>query len=155
MTLNAQRIALLLAVGFAITTVACQQEAQQADEPATAAVEAVPVVVQEVLIGAGKDDPSGVPKALTPKDDVQLSLKTNASSKSATLEVKLFEIGAGRLVEQRNATIPPNNLQPVALVFKSETGWNPGRYMFEIKLDGKLIEQRDFDIHDPESADPS
>lgn len=155
MPLNAQRLALLFASGMAITTVACQQEAQKVGEPARATAEAVPVVVQEVLIGAGKDDPSGIPKPLTPKDDLQLSLKTNASSKSATVEVKLFEIGAGRLVEQRNATIPPNNLQPVTLVFKSETGWNPGRYMFEIKLDGKLIGQRDFDIHEPESADPS
>lgn len=125
----------------------CKKEDQSPSPSATAASnnKPVPIVIEEIIIGKA-GTPSGTPEPLTTEDDISVVLKTNGSSKTGELEVKLFDIGNGKQVDMRHERITADNAGTTELIFKSNGGWAPGRYMIEIKIDGKLSSQRDFDV---------
>jgi len=131
---------------LAIAT-ACTKDNQGAVAPEVAAVNSkpVPIVIEEIIVGKAYSA-LGTPEPLTLEDDIHVVLKTNVSSKTGELEVKLFDIGNGKQVDIRNERITPDNAGATELIFKSNGGWAPGRYMLEIKIDGKLSSQRDFDV---------
>lgn len=141
---------LLLAISVSLALAGCNQNAEEAPRtPAEVpATEQVPTVVEEIIVGNGDDSSSTPPAPLTPKDDIDVVLRTNVPSKGGNLEVALFDIGNGRQVGVQKERIAPDHAGTSKLTFKSKDGWAPGRYMLEIKIDGKLAGQRDFDVID-------
>lgn len=137
---------LALAAGSLLLISACQQ---RKDETSVSQAEAAgPLQVTGVEIRATKTD-DVLPQPQTTKMPVVLEIKTRGSSSGSQIEAKLINLKTGQqagLIEQRIVTDGPSSTR---LTFKNPAGWNEGRYLVEIKLDGKLVEQRDFDIFDP------
>lgn len=147
---------LVLAASVMSAAAGCRQNADDANIAQSASADAqAPTVVEEIVIG-NRDDSASTPTApLTPKDDIYVILKTNVPSKGGNLEVVLFDIGNGKRVGIRTETISPDHPGTSKLTFRSNDGWAPGRYLLEIKIDGKLAGRRDFDVIDlPPSPSP-
>ncbi len=140
--LHVVAVLLVLAVSTACTD---EKQGAAVTEPAAVGSQAVPIVIEEIVVGKADSAP-GTPEPLTPEDDIRVVLKTNASSKTGELEVKLFDIGNGKQVDIRNERITSDNAGATELIFKHNGGWAPGRYMLELKIDGQLAGQRDFDV---------
>ena len=133
---------LALAVGCALAS-ACQQGADSAAAPKQAA--AAPLQIAAIHVGPGAKDAPPAPQ--TAQQPVRVQIDTRGSSAGAQLQVKLIELKSGRqvgLVERRIVAAGP--LATQLKLDPPSTRWNPGRYLIEISLDGKLAEQRDFDI---------
>lgn len=141
--------ALLIVVSFAALGTSCRQATPEAKTSASAnaANEATPLVVEEIRVGQTAST-TGVPEPLTPKDPILLVVKTSGASKGAELEAKLFDIGNGRQVGLQTAQITAQEPKTTELTFTNDDAWSSGRYMVEVKLDGQLVGQRDFDVID-------
>lgn len=122
-----------------------------APEPAVAA-KPVPINIEEVFVGNAGIGASRQPGPLTPNDDIHVVLKTNPSSREGALDIRLFDIGNGKEVGARRVLITADHSDPIEVAFHNNGAWASGRYMVEIKIDGKLAAQRDFDVIDLPAA---
>lgn len=140
-----EKIVYMLALTGLLTMSACQQRGDEASAPGGES--ATLLQVTEVRILATEAD-KALPQPQTTKMPVVLEIRTRGSS-GGLIEAKLINLKTGQqvgLIDRRIAVGSPGSTR---LTFKNPSGWNAGRYLIEIKLDGRLVEQRDFDIFDP------
>ncbi|MFQ6310355.1 hypothetical protein [Lysobacter capsici] len=132
-----------LGAAIVVALLGCQQKT----EPATAAgAAAEPVAVSEIRVGASAD----APRPQSPDQPIVVHLKLKGGDRAMNaptkLEARLIELrsgaAAGFLVKQFSGVVPPET----EFSFESAKSWAEGRYAVEIKLDGKLIGQRDIDV---------
>jgi hypothetical protein len=112
-----------------------------------------PLSISEVRVNKGQGDSrAGAP--LTTTDPIVVALKTIGTAKGVELEAKLFDLSNGQVAARQAKRIVTDTPSTTELIFKSDNQWAAGRYLLEIKLDGKLAEQRDIDIVAAKQAKP-
>jgi len=95
-----------------------------------------------------RDSLQAPPAPLTTSKPIVVSFKTTGASKGTQLEAKLFNLSNGQTVATKTMKIVADGPTTTVMTFISEQGWTAGRHLLEVKLDGKLAEQRDIDIID-------
>jgi hypothetical protein len=137
------------ALAVLVASTGCQQNAAPA-----AAVPAVPFGFKEIRIGATADVGAQVhPQILTTGDPVVVTMITKGQPKDVELAARFIALGTGQEVDQKlqlSAATP----SPIVMRFDPSPKRTPGRYLLELKLDGKLAEHRNVDIA-PGSTPPS
>lgn len=130
---------------IALATTACSPAAPSQSQAGPA--DGSPLVIEQVIIsgkGEGADSPRA---ALKPGQPLVLGIRTSRSAKDSMMEAKVFALATGQIQEKRlerfedDATLKELDLD-------GAKGWSEGRYLVEIRLDGKLAAQQEFDLID-------
>jgi hypothetical protein len=126
---------------------------QPAGGEASGSVQAAPLTITQIVVGqSAEGSPPGHP-LLTPETAIVVSLTTTGMAKDNKVEGKLFSLADGKLQDSQVLVIKPGATDSTELVFKQPEKWEVGRYLVEIYLDGKMIEQRELDINEPPSPE--
>lgn len=141
-----KHVSVLLVAGLLI--VGCQQNRDKASESG-ADTSAIPLQITEVRVGATSPASDGRPQPQTTKMPVMLEVSTRGGTAGTQLEAKLINLKNGQQAGFATKRIVASGPAVTRLVLESGSDWSAGRYLVEIKLDGKLVEQRDVDIFDP------
>jgi len=138
------------AFGLAMFLLAgCQQ--QHSAAPTTAKVE--PIKVEQMLLG-----PEAAGGALTPPTTdkpLAVSISTSGTARDAQLLARLIRLSDGQTVAQASKKVTFSGPGVTALEFSAPTGWNAGRHLVEVTIDGRLGAQRDVDFVTPEQVAPA
>ena len=112
----------------------------------------VPLTIDEIRIGPSSD-PSKMLQQQTSDAPIVVAIKAHGASPGANFQVSLFNLKngakAGDLVRHVTTRKPTTTI----FRFDNASGWTSGRYLVEVRLDGKLVGQRDVDV--PEMVKPS
>lgn len=120
----------------------CQQTTQS-----TAAAVTVPFALKEIRIGRDvADAPQGHPEPLTTDDPAVVRIAFVGRPPSAELSARLVFLGTGQMVGSVTQHLSQTTASPVVLRFDPTPNRAQGRYLLEIKLDGKLAQKRDVDL---------
>ncbi|MGN6223474.1 hypothetical protein [Pseudoxanthomonas sp.] len=139
------------ALMVALLTVACSPKTPAKGADTTN--DSSPLVIEEIAV-VGKDARSDASHSLLrPKKPLRLSIKTSRSAKNSTMEVKVFALSTGEVKEERVEHLGDDAPSTVDLELDNAKDWSQDRYLIEIRLDGKLAGQQEFDLIDiPEEA---
>ncbi len=93
------------------------------------------------LVGCKKKEEStdnnAAPAALfAPKDDVIVSVRTDAAANNVTVGAKLT-FQDGQVAGEQNATLNTSGAETTNITFKNANGWPAGKYRAEVMVDGK------------------
>jgi hypothetical protein len=136
-----QAALLVFAMAFLVASAGCQRNAAPA-----AAVPAVPFGFKEIRIGATADvGAQAHPQFLTVRDPVIVTMITKGQPKDVELAARLIALGTAQEVDQK-LQLSPATSSPIVMRFDPSPKRTPGRYLLELKLDGKLAEHRNVDI---------
>jgi hypothetical protein len=147
------RLAILSAV-ILVTFSACQQNSPgdknlaTDKNPMVSRSAARPLVVDEIRVGASSGGTSAAMRPQTPKDPINVVVKTTGASQGTFLEVNVFDLKNGQVVANETRQLKVSTPTVTDLLLKREAGWSPGRHLVEVKIDGKLVGQRDIDVVD-------
>jgi len=67
------------------------------------------------------------------------------NAKNSTMETKVFALATGQVKEKRAERFE-KDAQTTELELDDAKSWPAGRYLVEIRLDGKLAVQHEFDL---------
>lgn len=104
-------------------------------------------VIQEVKVGAA-DAGSVEPKqALMQNKPIRVEIRSvpSNSPKMARVDVKLIELKTGLVAGTATSQLSGSG-ESAAVELKSSNEWLPGRYLIEVRIDGKLSASRDIDV---------
>ncbi|MEA9826670.1 hypothetical protein VDG09_03200 [Xanthomonas campestris pv. raphani] len=135
-------INLLLPISLAALVVACGKE-----EPKLAQTLDAGVVIQEVKVGAA-DAGSVEPKqALMQNKPIRVEIRSvpSNSPKVAKVDVKLIELKTGLVAGTATGQLSGSG-ESAVVELKSSNEWPTGRYLIEVRIDGKLSASRDIDV---------
>lgn len=154
---NPLHAALIAALLGSVALVGCKKNEESTDnnaapaattpaEPAPAPMtgapppmaEAAAVAVSAVTVGkTAAADKSVAPAALfAPKDDVIVSVRTDAAANNVTVGAKLT-FQDGQVAGEQNATLNAAGAETTNITFKNANGWPAGKYRAEVMVDGK------------------
>lgn len=135
-------INLLLLISLATLIAACGKEGPKLAQTSDAGF-----VIQEVKVGAA-DAGSVEPKqALMQNKPIRVEIRSvpSNSPKMARVDVKLIELKTGLVAGTATRQLSGSG-ESAAVELKSSNEWHPGRYLIEIRIDGKLSASRDIDV---------
>ncbi|MFO3707566.1 hypothetical protein ACI6Q5_21960 [Xanthomonas codiaei] len=135
-------INLLLLISLAALVVACGKE-----EPKPAQTLDAGAVIQEVKVGAADAGSAELKQALTQNKPIKVEIRSvpSSSPKVAKVDVKLIELKTGLVAGTATSEILAKGGSAV-VELKSANQWPPGRYLIEVRIDGKLSASRDIDV---------
>lgn len=90
-----------------------------------------------------------------PKDVVDIAIKTQGGTAGADLSVKMIALADGSTVGTRTVRLNPANAAAPNVQFEPAPAWAPGRYLFEVSLDGKLAGSQEMEVFPAELAEPA
>ncbi len=104
-----------------------------------------PLAIEEVIIAAKGEKPDSSRAILRPGQALVLGIRASRNAKNSTVEAKVFALATGEVKEQRTEHFDKGT-QTMELDLDGSKGWSEGRYLVEIRLDGKLAAQQEFDL---------
>ncbi|MDV0439770.1 hypothetical protein [Xanthomonas sacchari] len=125
---------------------ACQRQAPERNSGEVAE----PLHVVEVRIGAMRD---GRPVPQTSDAPILATVALRGTAQGHVLKARLLDLRDGRQVGLVERAMTRSD-QVQSLRFDNAAGWQPGRYMLEVTLDGKLASQQDVDVMEPAKGAP-
>lgn len=139
----------LLATLVAIS--ACQRDLPEevaTPKPVVVAPASQPLTVQDVQIGANPIEA----QPLTTDKPIQISISIKGSVlKASQLKAKLFNLRQGQVVGEQMRRIGDMSApSKIDFNFENPKGWEPGRYLLELTLDGKLLKHQELDVFQPQ-----
>ncbi|MFD1295776.1 MULTISPECIES: hypothetical protein [Lysobacter] len=130
-------LVLVLLVGLS----ACQKEQPSVPSQTKPAVKIVELKVGQMAVeGSPVDGPQQADKPIV------VTVQITGEASSAILEAKLIELKTGRSAGLQTVTFSKSIPSEHSFVFKRESVWPEGRYLVEVKLNGKLAAQQDVDV---------
>jgi hypothetical protein len=127
----------------ALTLAACSPGAPQKNDVKPA--DGSPLVVEEVIITSKGKNSEPLRSALSPGQPLVLSIRMSRNAKNSTMETKVFALATGQVKEKRAERFE-KDAQTTELELDDAKSWPAGRYLVEIRLDGKLAVQHEFDL---------
>ncbi|WP_141455023.1 hypothetical protein [Pseudoxanthomonas sp. z9] len=127
----------------ALTMTACSPGASPQGEARSD--DGTPLVIEEVIIAAKGKEPDASRAALRPGQPLVLGIRTSRSAKNSTVEAKVFALATGQVMEKRTER-SDKDAETMKLDLDDAKSWSAGRYLVEIRLDGKLAAQQEFDL---------
>lgn len=153
MTRDRNLIFVLIAC-LALALPACQPETPaETPETSGARQQAESLAITEIIIAGPTPDPAAF-RPMTPDDPIQVTLRTTGRTEGADLLVKVFALANGTAVGNEAIRLDADSEPEQSIRFERETPWDPGRYLIEVTLDGKLAGHQELDIH-PEAPAPA
>lgn len=146
---NNQTLALVaLAIAITIAASGCQPDGQQQTTPVVEATSqaASPLEVDEINVGPSSGDDGTIGQSQTPTTPIFVAVKTLGMTQGADLQVKLFDLTNGQQAVIQTKRIKTDTPTTTEIILKRDQAWDPGRYLVEVTLDGKLVGQRDIDV---------
>lgn len=126
---------------------------QKGKEPGAESKAAAAVRIEELRVGtAGANAVAAQPQ--TTKAPIVLQIRTSGEGKGAELRARLIDLKSGQQAGLAVQRVAASGASTTELRFEPAAGWTAGRYLIEVKLDGKLVEQRDLDLFDPPASAP-
>lgn len=146
-----KRLKLVCFAFLALVTISGCERKPTHDEVRVAKAAAKPFAVQEIRFGNGGDKPD----PQTTKAPIRVTITTTGKAAAgAQLNAKLFNLKQGRAVGEQSRQLKEENAK-VEFVFSNANGFEPGRYLLELMLNGKLLGHRELDVFDsPEAPSP-
>lgn len=144
--MNAHRIALIVAIGVAPGIAGCerQQALPEADAAtAQAAGAAEPFGISEISVSDGSGDS---PEPTNVDDPIVVIVRSTGRTQGADLEIKLFALANGAVAASRTLRLDGTSGAEQSVAFENAEPWEPGRYLVEVTLDGKLAGHRELDV---------
>ena len=141
---------------FVICLAACCIAAgcnKNAGNPQSEAVSAAPSPLQAsaIVLGPGAQSDTGMnapppqPQDLAKPIPVRIDL-TGTRKAGARLHAKLIRLDDSRVVAEQTVALASDSAAPIRFEFSTQGPWQPGRYLFELTHEGKLLGQRDMDL---------
>lgn len=115
-----------------------EDSAQEGGLPIPAAFE-----IKEILVNADSVD-AQIHAGST--DPVVITIKSHGNSSGVEIHAKLFALANGVLAASHKLNLEKSSADEQTITFKSAKPWEPGRYLVEVTVDGKLAGHRDLDI---------
>lgn len=109
----------------------------------------------EIVARRVTDQPGADMRPAFPADTVEIAIKTGGKTSGADLSVKMISLADGLAVGTRTLQLNAANAGTPRVRFEPVPAWAPGRYLFEVSLDGKLVGSQELEIFPLELAEPS
>lgn len=101
--------------------------------------------IVEVLIGPASDSASLRP--ITLNDSIYVTVHTTGKSANAKMLVQVFALANGVVVGAKTIKLDTSSNSRQSFRFHNDSPWEPGRYLVEVTLDGKLASQSELEIY--------
>lgn len=109
----------------------------------------------EVVARPVDQSPGNSMRPAHPGDAIELSLKSQGSTRGADLSVKMIALADGSTAGVRKLRLNAGNAAAPKLVFEPGEPWRVGRYLFEVSLNGKLAGSQELEIFPAEPDAPA
>jgi len=152
--MHRMKLAALVLVLAATTSVACKKEAPPPPPPEPTAVPtaaptpAPAVTISDVSLGSSLGADKKVAKAsdtFKPKDTIFAVVSTNGSAASSTIHVK-WTYQDGQTVKEDSRTIAPTGPATTEFSIQKPSGWPKGDYKVEASVDGGAATTKSFKV---------
>jgi len=152
--MHRMKLAALVLVLAATTSVACKKEAPPPPPPEPTAVPtaaptpAPAVTISDVSLGSSLGADKKVAKAsdtFKPKDTICAVVSTNGSAASSTIHVK-WTYQDGQTVKEDSRTIAPTGPATTEFSIQKPSGWPKGDYKVEASVDGGAATTKSFKV---------
>lgn len=147
------RMAAMLCLG--LTLVGCGRSPADPVPPAASAATAEEFSFVEVVARPVGQSPGNATRPAHPDDAIELSLKSQGSTRGADLSVKMIALADGSTAGVRKLRLNAGNAAAPKLVFEPGEPWRVGRYLFEVSLNGKLAGSQELEIFPAEPDAPA
>lgn len=87
-----------------------------------------------------------------PDDVIEIAIRTQGRTTGADLSVKMIALADGSAVGSRDVRLNATSAAAPRVQFAPSPAWKPGRYLFEVSLDGKLAGTQELEIFPAEMA---
>lgn len=128
-----QKVFVLLGVVFVLT--GCGKQPNQAQAPVPG--------VSEVQLDWQDIKTQGLQYADRP---VAMTLDLVGTTQASSVNARMIELATGLDAASYSSRVKPGQKTERILFSPMENGWAPGRYLVEVKLDNRLVVQRDIDV---------
>jgi len=152
--MHRMKLAALVLVLAATTSVACKKEAPPPPPPEPTAVPtaaptpAPAVTISDVSLGSSLGADKKVAKAsdtFKPKDTIFAVVSTNGSAASSTIHVK-WTYQDGQTVKEDSRTIAPTGPATTEFSIQKPSGWPKSDYKVEASVDGGAATTKSFKV---------
>lgn len=106
--------------------------------------------ITEILVGPTSDPTSFLP--MTPKDSINITIRTTGQAADAELLTKVFALANGATVGIKSVRLDNSSAGEQLIRLQNDAPWEPGRYLVEVTLNGKLSGHRELEIY-PEKVE--
>lgn len=134
---------------------ACDGSAPGPQTAATAAPADKPLALIEIVARPAGEQPGTFARPAHPADPIELAIRTEGSTRAAELSAKMIALADGSTVGTQQLRLNAGNAAAPTLKFEPNGGWAPGRYLFEVTLDGKLAGSQELEIFPPDPTAPA
>ncbi len=150
-TIHTVRTISIICLAACCIAVGCTQNSGESRSPATASAAPSPLQASAIVLGPGAQGDTGMnapppqPQDLTKPIPVRIDL-TGTRKAGARLHAKLIRLDDSRVVAEQTVALASDSAAPIRFEFSTQGPWQPGRYLFELTHEGKLLGQRDMDL---------
>lgn len=149
-TIHTVRTISIICLAACCIAVGCTQNSGESRSPATASAAPSPLQASAIVLGPGAQGDTGMnapppqPQDLAKPIPVRIDL-TGTRKANASLHAKLIRLDDSRVVAEQTVPLASDSA-PVRFELSTQGQWQPGRYLFELTHDGKLLGQSDMDL---------
>lgn len=140
-----RNVDIVLVIFLVAALSACQPGKHSEISETTIKEQAEPLTIAEIIVGPTTDASSFQP--MTPADPIQIFLRTTGNTEGANLLVEIFALADGSTVGSEAIHLDSASEPEQSIHFERNTPWEPGRYLIEVTLNGKLVGHRELEIH--------
>ena len=148
-TSNTVRTIFVICLAACCIAAGCNKNAGNSQSEAVSAAPS-PLQASAIVLGPGAQGDTGMnapppqPQDLAKPIPVRIDL-TGTRKANASLHAKLIRLDDSRVVAEQTVPLASDSA-PVRFELSTQGQWQPGRYLFELTHDGKLLGQRDMDL---------
>lgn len=150
--MNGKQI-LLVAVSVAsvLTLTACGRSPTERSLASTQSKEEKFEIV-EIIARPANEEGLDEMRPTFPTDVIDIAIKTAGRTAGADLSVKMIALAEGGAMGQRDLRLNAASAAAPNVRFEPAPKWKPGRYLFEVSLDGKLAGSQELEVFPEEMA---
>ena len=148
-TSNTVRTIFVICLAACCIAAGCNKNAGNSQSEAASAAPS-PLQASAIVLGPGAQGDTGMnapppqPQDLAKPIPVRIDL-TGTRKANASLHAKLIRLDDSRVVAEQTVPLASDSA-PVRFELSTQGQWQPGRYLFELTHDGKLLGQSDMDL---------
>lgn len=150
---NAVPISAVLAVMLMLAS--CTQPPTGQDLAAKPQSAASKLEISEISARPAGETSGTAMRPAFPKDVVEIAIKTKGGTAGADLSVKMIALANGATVGVREVRLNPTNSASPSVRFEPTPVWAPGRYLFEVSLEGQLVGTQELEVFPADLAEPA
>lgn len=149
-----KEVRMTAALCLGLVLVGCNPSPADPSPRAASAATAEELSFIEVVARPVGQSPGNSMRPAHPGDTIELSLKSQGSTRGADLSVKMIALADGSTAGVRKLRLNAGNAAAPKLVFEPSESWQVGRYLFEVSLNGKLAGSQELEIFPVEPDAP-